>query len=628
MPANHPTQPDDTSRGKMNADRGQTALSQDHRQMLFEDSGISPDVASERGYRTVRNRAELLEFSKGQRRLGLYVPMCSPDGKKTLPQVRPYSPRKGKNGKPVKYETPTGAEMIVDVHPSMRDRVRYSLEPLWITEGVKCADAMTSRGLPTVALAGVWMWCVPKANPKRLLPCFDHMRLTGRRVYVVFDSDVMVKPEVQLALECLVAALEDRGADVRVVYLPDAEDGSKRGVDDYLAAGGTVAELKMLARRFDPGEIGRIRLSHDEQLCTLVSAAWARWEGEGWSRMVGTGERPNSMRGHGCRDAAKVLIDAATKSGKPVADGLEVTIDVRTWAERAATRVGTLQKAVRHLEAEVWLRKGECSKRGTVYTILVPRAKASHKESKGAAERESEKRYYPSVSPLRAPRLRWSAPTFDREGDRIVRGYIRRLGKINGAIIDALDKRGPMHIDELADALNRRKRDLYRRNVSRLKEAGLIIEEDGTLSLTDDWLEALDRERDLKGEVEAGERQRAAHRRQRIAYRNRDKTQPDAHPANVGADGYIEDLQPADAEPEPDPEPSAPEISPLAVAIREYLDRNPQDACQPPGWIGTTLWAYYLCPGKPTPAEIRLALDELGGEAFLRVHLERARRAA
>jgi hypothetical protein len=53
-------------------------------------------------------------------------------------------------------------------------------------------------------------------------------------VRVIFDSDVTVKPEVQLALSRLVAFLESRGAKVRIVYLPDGPNGQKVGLDDYL----------------------------------------------------------------------------------------------------------------------------------------------------------------------------------------------------------------------------------------------------------------------------------------------------------------------------------------------------------------------------------------------------------
>src|SRR3954468_14505946 len=129
-------------------------LSRAHQHQLFVESGIDPEVAAERGYQTVKKRAELEQFPEWQRRLGLLVPMYSPDGETQLVQLRPNKRRK--NGP--KYETPQGANLIIDAHPSMRERVRYGDEPLWVTEGAKTGDANTSRGLPTVVLAGVWGW--------------------------------------------------------------------------------------------------------------------------------------------------------------------------------------------------------------------------------------------------------------------------------------------------------------------------------------------------------------------------------------------------------------------------------------------------------------------------------------
>jgi hypothetical protein len=193
-----------------------------------------------------------------------------------------------------------------------------------------------------------------------------------------------------------------------------------------------------------------------------------------------------------------------------------------------------------------------------------------------------------------------------------------------------------MSVDELAALLNvERPRDLTRRKsdgqgrdgeLTRLENAGIIVIDDGYVEKTDNWRQALEIERELKGEIDAEERQREAHCRQRIAYRNRDKTEPEAHPANVEVDGYIGELRTAVAEPEVQiPEP---EVSELAAAIRAYLDRNPGDACQPLGWIGTTLWAYELHPGNPTPDEVRTAITELGGGTYIRDTLERARGAA
>jgi hypothetical protein len=101
----------------------------------------------------------------------------------------------------------------------------------------------------------------------------------------------------------------------------------------------------------------------------------------------------------------------------------------------------------------------------------------------------------------------------------------------------------------------------------------------------------------------------------------------DHHYANdASADGHIEDLHRVG---EPDvagEEDSA--VSTLAAAVRDYLNLNPGDACQPPGWIGSTLWAFEFYPGKPTAAEIRAALEELGSETYLRERLDAAKGAA
>jgi hypothetical protein len=284
------------------------------------------------------------------------------------------------------------------------------------------------------------------------------------------------------------------------------------------------------------------------------------------------------------------------------------------------------------MEAEGWLRRDYGSKAKEApgsYVLLTGRA-SLYQSGKKQGEREKDRQelqeFYPGSKGLRAPRLRWSAPTFERDGDQLVRGYIHRLGKIAGAIVDLLDREGAMDINEVAETLRRRSRDLRRRNLPRLEEAGVITVAGDMVSLADEWLEPLELERFLKGEIEAEERDRTRYRLQSEAFRNRNNIKPDHHHANVGADGHVEDLCPADSKPEE--EPPKPEVSELARAIRDYLDRNPHDACQPAGWIGVTLWAYDLHPGKPTPAEVGVAIGQLGGERYLRDRLRCASGAA
>src|SRR6185369_15169732 len=105
----------------------------------------------------------------------------------------------------------------------------------YITEGQKKADALASRGLCALALLGVSM--IKAKNDfgaPVLLADFDLIAWKGRRVFIVFDSDVMFKKPVQRALERLSAHLTRMGAIVSPIYLPDAADGGKVGVDDYL----------------------------------------------------------------------------------------------------------------------------------------------------------------------------------------------------------------------------------------------------------------------------------------------------------------------------------------------------------------------------------------------------------
>jgi uncharacterized protein DUF3854 len=555
----------------------------------------------------------------------LVVPVFSPDGITQGHQLRPNTPRKDKKGKELRYETPGGSRCILDVHPRMLEEVRSGTGELWITEGIKKADSLTSRGLATIGLIGVWNW----QRNGEFLPCWDHVRLDGRRVYIVFDSDVMVKEGVQVALDRLVAALEARGAEILVVYLP----GPEKGVDDYLVAGHSIAELKMLARKFEPEDIGRIRLTRDEKLRAGIEDMEQRfWAGE-WK----------GMGGHSARDVYLKLIEAAKRHGKVHPDGIRVVKAQGPLAIDAKISSRTLWKALNRLEEWGLVYRDNEGRKPDKSGAFVLRANVSNygeRVSAGGDATRVSQACDPGDLHLRAPRLRWSRPKFTpRRG--VVRGTrrvrqsvkleprdeIKRLGKIRGAILDVLDKEGrPMDINELAAALHRRRaRDIRRRTLPMLEEAGVLKVDDDVVSLTDDWLDALEDQRRLGKEIEADELARTRHKLKSQAYHDRDKVEPPPHWTNSDADGALEDLRPAD---EPDQAPSAPEVSALAVAVRDYLARSPHDACQPPGWIGVTLWAFGLYPGKPTPTETRAAIEEIGGEDYLRERLRVAKGAA
>jgi len=551
--------------------------------------------------------------------------MYSPDGETVRYQIRPDKPRRDAGGKPLKYDSPAGVRMVLDVHPDMRELVGDSTADLFITEGVKTGDSLNSRGVPTIILAGVWNW----RNPDGPLPCWDHVPLEGRRTFIAFDSDVMAKKEVQDAMTRQAEFLESRGAEVWITYLPDAEDGSKQGVDDFLAGEGTVKELYMLSRPFDPDDFASIRQGRNPELREAIGGLWRSLWGRAWER---TG-------GYTRRDIMVALIRAASRHGKMTPDGVRVQVSTRDIALAAATRQPTVSRNLPIMEAMGLIRR-EFNKRrdkSASYVLLTPggagRARAYHHRERGRGENVETEGDHRRDTPMRAPRLRWSKPAQNPRrwettpGTRRVRPTYRRpregvirLGKIAGAILDALDREGrPLTLPELCGILkHKRPRDLRNRQVARLVERGIVEFDGETVRLVDDWQTALERERERSGEIGDRERDRRKYRRQREAFRRRHETPASPLPDDDPERAERRRQRREERERFEASTASIIRLSPLAQAIAAYLEKTPRDADQPPGWIGSTLWAYGLYAGKPTPAESKAAIEELGGEAYRR----------
>ena len=101
--------------------------------------------------------------------------------------------------------------MALDVPRPIREHLRDPQIPLWITEGARKADAGVSAGLCCIALLGVWNWRGRNdADGLTALPDWELIALYGRDVYLVFDSDVTIKPAVAAALRRLKAFLGER----------------------------------------------------------------------------------------------------------------------------------------------------------------------------------------------------------------------------------------------------------------------------------------------------------------------------------------------------------------------------------------------------------------------------------
>jgi hypothetical protein len=510
-----------------------------HIQQLEEASGIAREVIAVRGVRSITHGRELPKgFSWRQRRRGpgLLFTIHRPNGE-TSYSFRPDKPDPKDPGR--KYEQPSkyygGPGNVLDVHPRMRDRIDDPGVEITFVEGIKKADALTSRGVLAVAITGVWNW-LSDGEP---IPDMLEIPVEGRRANILFDSDMLYNPNVQDAARRLAEHLIERGAEVFITYLHDKPDGSKMGADDFLAAGGTISELRMLMRRYDPADFTLVRLSRDERLqLALEDLERKFWDFE-WK----------GMGGHSARDVYLKLIEAARRHGKVVDDGVRVTKAQGPLAIEAKVSSRTLWKALNRLEEWGLLYRDNEGREDDKAGAFVMRASVSHyRESRDRPEEQTlrEDKVHRGDLHLRAPRLRWSSPGSRPrrgtvEGTRKVRkgvrrpprDPIRRLGKIRGAILDVLDAAGgSATIAEIAEALHRaRPRDIKRRNLPMLEDAGILLVENDIVRLTEDWLERLEDQRELGKEVEADELAVRRHRLKSRAFHSRHQRPADEAPA-------------------------------------------------------------------------------------------------
>src|SRR5215213_5696162 len=241
---------------------------------VIDESAIDPAVAWERGYYLEKTKRglERLGFKRSQQRApAIVIPRFSPCGEPIPPQIKPDKPlieeRTGKS-RPRKYETPAGTPVRLSVPPRAVPMMREVQRTLYVTEGDKKGDALASVGETVIALQGVECW--------RSLRDWEHVALYGREVIIAYDADVMINPNVQRAIESLAAFLYSRGAVVKYLNWPDKYRGTKIGIDDYLASGGKILELKSWAQDHPDEESMPIGTLLAEVQAETVEWLWER----------------------------------------------------------------------------------------------------------------------------------------------------------------------------------------------------------------------------------------------------------------------------------------------------------------------------------------------------------------
>jgi hypothetical protein len=138
---------------------------------------------------------------------------------------------------------PAGQRLVIDAHPRIRHQLGDPKIPLLICESAPKADACISLGYVAISVNGVWGWRgTNEHGGKTIVPDFESIALNDRVIIIANDSDAWTNPNVADATERLGRWL-GRKAKVRILRIPAAPDGSKMGIDDYIAAGGDLDAL-------------------------------------------------------------------------------------------------------------------------------------------------------------------------------------------------------------------------------------------------------------------------------------------------------------------------------------------------------------------------------------------------
>src|SRR5215204_4680287 len=337
-------------------------LSDKHRHTHEVGSAIAPDILDNSGVHTITDGRQLPRgFSRRQRGRvpGVLYEVPRPNGKKAW-VFRPDDPDPDNPG--LKYEATCkelgGPGNVLYVHPSQRHLIGDTSVPVMFVEGIKKAlsiiTAARAAGVEVlvVGILGVWNWM---ADGKTISDMFD-IPVDSRDVGIVYDADMLTNPSVQGGCKGLAELQIDRGATVRVAFLPS----ETKGADDFFAAGKIYPELLMTMRTYDPGDFERVRLTRDETLRALLedlerqhasadtgqplaatltrTFTWRLWHAPG--SMASSTQRGAGSKHHGGRLASRQRSPARARSVRAYPGWKrEASSTATTKAAKRASRV-------------------------------------------------------------------------------------------------------------------------------------------------------------------------------------------------------------------------------------------------------------------------------------------------
>jgi hypothetical protein len=159
-------------------------------------------------------------------------------------RVKLFPPYKDEHGHTIRYLQRKDSGVRFYVPPQALQVLQDPTRAVAWTEGEKKAAKACQDELLCVALGGLWNW----RETGEPIPRLDHIAHIDREEFLYPDSDVWQRPDLLKAVYAFGKELEQRGAQVRVVIIPRAANGEKRGLDDFLVQAGrhALAQLKQV----------------------------------------------------------------------------------------------------------------------------------------------------------------------------------------------------------------------------------------------------------------------------------------------------------------------------------------------------------------------------------------------
>jgi len=297
------------------------------------------------------------------------------------------------------------------------------------------------------------------------------------------------------------------------------------------------------------------RPGRPKEVDELVGVLSDYWHGQTWKKLAKKSEAR----------FARALIREGRKFGKRVPTGLRVEKSFRQMAEILGVHRNTVSNLVGRAKEAGWLRQDNAGRQGEkpgAFVLVDPRQFCDTGNQAAAVGVGVT-----SLSRLRENPLNVADLTTPHHRHRGFVGYSKEH------TLCLFEARGPLDRETAAELLGwTRPRDLERSHLKPLSELGLLEKEGDIYAVPGDYRKRQEgvlgeeystvqprvrREISVEGRnlyvvrdsgmvASESERSRLAkeqHARERSGYRNRAANPADSHYVNVGADGYIEDLE-------------------------------------------------------------------------------------